>query len=783
MEHKHIQKLLLGAVTSSVLFFSQEVLVQAQLEVETEVSTAEVLADTKVASEDFIEKEGVVDEIVDHGEEVISERIVSDKDHVPEGEVSTRISGENRYTNAVAISEAGYDEAKTVIVANGTDAALADALTGAALADIEEAPLLLTKNDVLGEETKSEIQRLGADKVVFLGGETSVSEKQITELKEIGIETERIGGRNRYEQAAKTAERVMNHVEKVEPSVQKHDVFLVNGEKFSDAMTVAPISAKERMPILLTRAHQLDENVVGLLNRIKKIYLIGGETSLTKAIEEELQAKNVLFERITGSNRYEVNRNVLTRFDVPKNEVYVVSGEVMADGLNTASLAARENKGMMIVKNNNKVEMKKQLEYIVGERGIEQFIVVGGPTTLSKETVKWFDRADEIIEAKDIKKTERLSGTYAVTSNNALLTSHADDPFENNIIGDSSPYFEKIVQALEKITFTDGSESIKVRAENGEMFWLPQAAAQSVSLSQVIYTVKSGDTLQTLSDFFKVTPVEIAQASGISATARLRTGQELSIRTYRTLDEMTVEANKSISNNEQRVAYIESVYTYVVKSGDTVKKLAQRFGITPNKIGKQNNIRSNATLRVGQYLVIPDQHILVTVPNDYRIQPEERERELEKNKVRVDLFKNAPKADSIGRQKVIDWFYKRQHTTYSMYRRNGPTSYDCSSAIFLALIDAGYLPQGTWIGTTESLFALEGRIFTRLDEKDVKAGDIFVNGFKGYTLGSGGHTGVALDNGKTIIHSNYTDNGISISEASDKRMGAGRPNTWYRLIR
>ncbi|MGM0215646.1 peptidoglycan amidohydrolase family protein [Enterococcus sp. AZ109] len=129
--------------------------------------------------------------------------------------------------------------------------------------------------------------------------------------------------------------------------------------------------------------------------------------------------------------------------------------------------------------------------------------------------------------------------------------------------------------------------------------------------------------------------------------------------------------------------------------------------------------------------------------------------------------------------KFINWFKTREgKVTYSMANRLGPNSYDCSSAVFYALIEAGFLPAGTWPGNTESLYALEGNLLTPINRSQVQAGDIFVAGIKGGSLGADGHTGVALSN-NMIIHCNYAGNGINTTGISNNT--TYYPCHWYRL--
>lgn len=118
--------------------------------------------------------------------------------------------------------------------------------------------------------------------------------------------------------------------------------------------------------------------------------------------------------------------------------------------------------------------------------------------------------------------------------------------------------------------------------------------------------------------------------------------------------------------------------------------------------------------------------------------------------------------------KVIEWFAQRQgRVSYSMSYRNGPSSYDCSSSIYHALIYAGILPQGFRIGNTETEFVDLPKFGFQRIEADINGyiptqrGDIFIWGKQGYTNGADGHTGIFIDQ-NNIIHCAYGYNGIHI---------------------
>lgn len=135
----------------------------------------------------------------------------------------------------------------------------------------------------------------------------------------------------------------------------------------------------------------------------------------------------------------------------------------------------------------------------------------------------------------------------------------------------------------------------------------------------------------------------------------------------------------------------------------------------------------------------------------------------------------------------LNWFRWRQgKVTYSMTNRWGDSSYDCSSSIYYALKEAGIFPQNLPIGNTETLFNdLPKYGFTKVAEGenvdyDAKAGDIFIWGRLGYTLGAGGHTGV-LTSDHTMIHCNYGFNGITENDYNYIWNYNNRPyETFYR---
>lgn len=126
--------------------------------------------------------------------------------------------------------------------------------------------------------------------------------------------------------------------------------------------------------------------------------------------------------------------------------------------------------------------------------------------------------------------------------------------------------------------------------------------------------------------------------------------------------------------------------------------------------------------------------------------------------------------------KMVQWFKDREgKVTYSQSSRLGPNSYDCSSAVYFALIAGGFIPSGSmgWTGSLQSTTL--PAIAEKISRSQCKRGDIFLS----KAQANDGHTGVFLDNG-TIIHCSYGRNGIYTTPAEGGYMGPA-PTEYYRL--
>lgn len=106
---------------------------------------------------------------------------------------------------------------------------------------------------------------------------------------------------------------------------------------------------------------------------------------------------------------------------------------------------------------------------------------------------------------------------------------------------------------------------------------------------QVIHVVREGEHLGVIAPRYGLDQATIARANGISVDSILRPGQELII---------------PIADGGDAPGAAEPI-VHVVQEGDILGRIAVRYGVSVEALAAANGISTNATLRIGQELVIP----------------------------------------------------------------------------------------------------------------------------------------------------------------------------------
>ncbi|WP_420780494.1 peptidoglycan amidohydrolase family protein [Streptococcus canis] len=141
---------------------------------------------------------------------------------------------------------------------------------------------------------------------------------------------------------------------------------------------------------------------------------------------------------------------------------------------------------------------------------------------------------------------------------------------------------------------------------------------------------------------------------------------------------------------------------------------------------------------------------------------------------------------TVDTEKAIAWMgLKEGRVSYSMDYRNGPDSYDCSSAICSALIYAGASNPG-WLLNTEYMhdwLVQNGyELIAENKDWDSQRADIAIWGKRGQSAGAGGHVVMFID-ADNIIHCNYANNNITIDNYNQTAVASGWMYSYaYRYV-
>ena len=284
--------------------------------------------------------------------------------------LTERLSGSNRYNTSIEISKDGWqDGADTVVISRGGN--FPDALAGAPLAYQEDAPILLTPDDKLTDELRTEINRLNPKTAIILGSENAVSQAIENELSTMGMNINRIGGKDRFE----TAELIAAELHST-----SNKAVLALGMDFPDALAVAPYAAKEGMPILLTKKDSLPDATKDALSSVKSTIVVGGSAVVNEHVYEQLSGDRV---RLAGSNRFGTAKEIMDYFGDGSSTGYVANGYGFADALTGAVLAAKNDAPLILSK---KSELSSQMETTIVDQQLSRFVLLGGQAAIQVDS-------------------------------------------------------------------------------------------------------------------------------------------------------------------------------------------------------------------------------------------------------------------------------------------------------------------------------------------------------------------------------------------------------------
>ncbi len=260
-----------------------------------------------------------------------------------------RLWGTTAYDTMETINKMAFPEGSHYAVLT-TGEGYWDALSASGLAGKLQAPVLLTQAGALSKQTRSELQRLGVQKVYMCGGVQALSANVERELASLGISVQRIAGRS----ASDTANDIAQQLEPTD------EAFLATSWGYEDALSVAPYNYANKKPLFLTdyTTGLLDENTLATMKAkgVKRIHIVGGTSVVPKAVEDQLREQGIQLDRIAGETAYDTSialADFLMKRGMKANNVGVATGWGFADALSGATLCGKNNAIMLLADASN----------------------------------------------------------------------------------------------------------------------------------------------------------------------------------------------------------------------------------------------------------------------------------------------------------------------------------------------------------------------------------------------------------------------------------------------
>ncbi|MCC0737951.1 S-layer protein SlpA [Clostridioides sp. ZZV14-5902] len=236
-----------------------------------------------------------------------------------------------------------------------------------------------------------------------------------------------------------------------------NNVVLVGSNAIVDGLVASPLAAEKKAPLLLTSKGKLDTNVKSEIKRVmnlknttgvnstKKIYLAGGENSISKDVENELKDMGLKVTRLSGDDRYATSLEIADEIGLDNDKAFVVGGTGLADAMSIAPVASKldgdDATPIVVVDGKAKTLSADASDFL----GSAQVDIIGGENSVSKDIEKDIDDATG-------KSPERVSGDDRQATN-AEVIKNSDYYDKGDVVNfflakDGSTKEDQLVDAL-----------------------------------------------------------------------------------------------------------------------------------------------------------------------------------------------------------------------------------------------------------------------------------------------------------------------------------------------
>ncbi len=304
-----------------------------------------------------------------------------------------RVAGTDRVVTAIKLMNATSKHwGKTVIIARSD--IFPDALSAAPLADVLDAPILVSKpGSSIDSRVLDAIQRRHFDTVLLLGGTGVFTEAARAQLEKMGLDVERQRGIDRYETAVGIAKRTaralaFRHAAEGFTWDKTVNVYLATGLDFPDALAAGAAAADNDGVVLLTAGSRMNASTYEFLKNEWKllpewanhieIHTVGGaaEKAAKSSIEDIVDTN-------TGANRYATAVMLANKYQHRIEKIAVASGENHADGVVAGGWIANHDGPLLLTANASLPTVVSNYLFKFADGGTD-VVVVGGTGSVSR---------------------------------------------------------------------------------------------------------------------------------------------------------------------------------------------------------------------------------------------------------------------------------------------------------------------------------------------------------------------------------------------------------------
>jgi len=202
------------------------------------------------------------------------------------------------------------------------------------------------------------------------------------------------------------------------------------------------------------------------------------------------------------------------------------------------------------------------------------------------------------VTGRELRKINGLKDVRELSGGTTILV-----PMAQNVVAKHDPVAEKVKDVSAPLVVEPILAAVPARE-----FSYP-------GRERVFYQTKSVDTLDEVAAAFDVSPDNLIEWNNLDSDAKVQSGMVLQLFVDRDFDRRSVAlldptqvqvvtlgseeflALRAAQNGKTRLSY-------KAKSGDTLAKIARRYGLKPNDLARVNRLSYNSNLQEGQDIVV-----------------------------------------------------------------------------------------------------------------------------------------------------------------------------------